>query len=238
MTMNADPEELEELVVADDPTDHTPAHLLDDPAAEDDDSGHSPRQFDEDTGTLHPDARGALVALLKERFIAAETHKIEWKGLTAHHADVRSRLNDMYLDLVYDAKYEVAYKVQVRNVDSTRTFPYLLRSMSWNREQTIVLVHLCITHRNQTVAGAARAVVSTSDIHAFAASVRPPTATDHHMDAGRVTRAIDAIRSAGLLQKTSEESVFVVAPVIERLMTLDKLRDLLTYLNSEEASDD
>lgn len=243
MTMSADFGEVEDLVIevediaiAEDLTDHTPEHLR--VGEEPDDERLSPVEFDGDSGTLHPDARAALVALLNNRFITAAEDAKVWKGLTAHRADIRSRLNDMYLDLEYDARYEVAFKVQVRNVDSTRTFPPLLRAMTWTREQTVVLVHVRAAHRNQTVAGAARALVSASDIQAFALSVRPSTATDLHMDAGRVSRAIDAVAATGLLEKTKEEGVYVISPVIERLMSVSKLRELLTFLTSEETSDD
>lgn len=221
----------------DDPTDRTPLELLDEETNADDENTPV-REFDGDSGTLHADARAALVSILSNRFITAATHKKEWKGLTAHRSDIRSRLNDMYLDLEYDARYEVAFKVQVRNADSTRTFPHLLRSMTWTREQTVVLVHLCTAHRNQTVAGASRAVVTAADIHAFAVSVRPKAATDHHMDAGRVDRAILAVMATGLLDSTKEEGVYVVSPVIERLMPVTKLRELLAFLIPEDPTDD
>lgn len=238
MTTNADFEEVTELdTIADDPTDRTPLDLLGE-EREVDDERSTIVQFDGDSGTLHADARAALVALLSNRFITAATHNKEWKGLTTHRYDIRSRLNDLYLDLEYDSRYDVAFKVQVRNTDSTRTFPHLLRSMTWNREQTIVLVCLCIAHRNQTVAGASRAIVTAADIHAFTVSVRPKSATDHHMDAGRVDRAIFAVAATGLLDSTKEEGVYIISPVIERLMPVTKLRELLTFLTSEDPTND
>ncbi|WP_438354657.1 DUF4194 domain-containing protein [Microbacterium sp. CJ88] len=238
MTTSSDFDEVADLdTVIDDPTDSTPRELLGEEPDIDDDNP-TIVEFDGDIGTLHPDARAALVALLSDRFITAATHKREWKGLAAHRYDIRSRLNDLYLDLEYDARYEVAFKVQVRNTDSTRSFPHLLRSMTWNREQTIVLVFLCIAHRNQTVAGASRALVTTADIHAFAVSVRPKAATDHHMDAGRVDRAILAVAATGLLDSTKEEGVYEVSPVIERLMPVTKLRELLAFLATEDPTDD
>ncbi len=234
----ADFEAVSDFVADDDePSDRTSLELLDE-EPEHEDANPTVVEFDGDTGTLHADARAALVALLSNRFIAASTHKKEWKGLLAHLYDIRSRLNDMYLDLEYDARYEVAFKVQVRNTDSTRTFPYLLRSMTWTREQTVVLVHLCRVHRNQTMAGVSRVVVAAADIQAFAASVRPKTATDHHMDAGRVERAITTIATAGLLEPTKEEGVFIISPIIERLMPVTKLRELLSFLTSEDSTDD
>lgn len=238
MTTSADFDEAPDVdTEVEDPTDRTPVELLDEEQNTDDESP-TVVEFDGDTGTLHADARAALVALLSNRFITAATHKSEWKGLTAHRYDIRSRLNDMYLDLEYDAQYDVAFKVQVRNTDSTRTFPHLMRSMTWTREQTVVLVHLCIAHRNQTVAGASRAVVTTADIHAFAVSVRPKTATDHHMDAGRVDRAIASVAATGLLDSTKEEGIYVISPVIERLMPVTRLHELLTFLTAEEPTDD
>lgn len=238
MMTNDDFEEVVELdSMVEDLTDHTPIQLLDEEQLVDDEIS-SVVEFDGDSGRLHADARAALVALLSNRFITAVTHKKEWQGLKVHRSDIRSRLNDMYLDLEYDDKYDVAFKVQVRNTDSTRTFPHLLRSMTWNREQTIVLICICIAHRNQTVAGASRALVTAADVHAFAVSVRPKTATDLHMDAGRVDRAVAAVAATGLLDSTREEGVFVISPVIERLMPVTKLRELLSFLTSEDSTDD
>lgn len=238
MTTSADFDEVADLgTELYDPTDRTNSEVLEE-QPDSDDADPTVVEFDGDTGTLHPDARGALVALLSNRFIAADTHSKEWKALKAHRYDIRSRLNDMYLDLEYDAEYEVAFKVQARNTDSTRTFPHLLRSMTWNREQTVVLVHLCTVHRSQTVAGASRAVVTAADIQAFAVSVRPKTATDHHMDAGRVERAVATLVATGLLDSTKEEGVYVISPVIRRLMPVTKLRELLTFLTSEIPTDD
>lgn len=236
--MTSDFQELDDTVAelsVDDLTDRTPEDLYDEPEQEVDDDLSSV-EFDGDTGTLTAEVRSALVAILNERFITSDTHKKEWQTLTVAHAQVKSRLNDMYLDLEYDAKYEVAFKVQVRNADSTRGFPALLRAMTWNRDQTAVLVHLCLTHRDQTSSGASRAVVSRSDIHAFIGGNRPKTATDQYMDGRRVNNAIEAVAAAGLLDKTAEDGVYTISPALPRLLPLTRLRELVTYFT--EASND
>ena len=237
--MSTETEELKDKVNDEfDPTDHTPDEYLVEVVDEEGNMSHA--EFDGDAGTLGPDARRALVAIVNQRFITSDTHREEWKALVQSHGEVKSRLNDMYLDLVLDLKYEVAYKIQVRNVDSTRSFPLLLRAMSWNREQTAVLVYLRLAHRDQTADGASRGIVSAGDIQEFVASTRPKTATDQYMDTGRVTRAIDAIVMTGLLDATKEAGVFVISPALDRLMPLSKLHELLEYLTTslKERSDD
>jgi len=238
--MSTDAHELDEEIEAEfDLTDRIPDEYLDEVVEQDDDD-LSHAEFDGDTGTLDADARRALVAILNHRFITSATHRKEWKALTSAYAAVKSRLNDMYLDLVFDEKYEVAYKFQVRNVDSTRPFPSLLRAMTWTRDQTAVLIYLRLAHRNQTAGGASRAVVSATDIQEFVAATRPTTATDQFMDTGRVTRAIDAVAATGLLESTRESGVFTVSPVLDRLMPLSKLQELLEYFSTtpkENSSD-
>ena len=202
-----------------------------------DDGSMTHAEFDGDTGNLTADVRDAIVALMTERFISSDTHKREWKALVGNTEAVRTQLHNMYLDVEVDDRYEVAYKFQVRSQDSGRGYPILLRAMSWNREQTALLVHLRVFQRNQLASGVSRVVVNDADIHAHFAALRPKTATDHHMDATRVKTAIEATKRSGLLAATKQPGVYIVSPVLERLLPLPKLRELLSFFNTETGED-
>ena len=68
--------------------------------------------FEGDEGGLEYAQRHALVTLLKQRFISARTHPRDWQVLVEHERLLRSRLNDLFLDLAVDRGREVAWKRQ------------------------------------------------------------------------------------------------------------------------------
>src|SRR5690606_33974936 len=103
--------------------------------------GASVSLFEGDEGGLEFSQRQALVTLLKQRFISARTHPRDWQVLVEHERVLRSRLNDLFLDLAVDRTREVAWKRQATPETGGR-FPTLLHDSAWSREETIVLVHL------------------------------------------------------------------------------------------------
>ncbi|WP_127793753.1 DUF4194 domain-containing protein [Agromyces sp. LHK192] len=194
--------------------------------------------FDGDKGNLGVDVRHAIVAIMRDQFITRDTHKREWKALITNRDDVKTHLNNMYLDLELDEVNGVAYKFQVRNQDSTRGFPTLLRALQWNREQTTLLVHLRIVQRHQIGGGAARAIVNATDLQDHFASIRPKTATNHLGDATRLKNAIEFVRKSGLLIETKQAGVYVVSSVLERLLPLPKLQELTVFFSNETGESD
>src|SRR4051794_26060136 len=68
--------------------------------------------FEGDEGGLSLDQRRALVALMKNRYISAAQNSHEWRTLVEDPAPIKSRLNDMFLDLHLDRHNEVAHKRQ------------------------------------------------------------------------------------------------------------------------------
>ncbi|UUZ58669.1 DUF4194 domain-containing protein [Nocardioides sp. B-3] len=94
-----------------------------------------------DEGGLEHGQRLAPVTLLKQRFISARTHPRDWRVLVEHERVLRSRLNDLFLDLQIDRAREVAWKRQAVSETGSR-LPTLLYDAAWSREETLVLVHL------------------------------------------------------------------------------------------------
>ena len=68
--------------------------------------------FEGDEGGLEYAQRHALVTLLKQRFISARTHPRDWQVLVEHERLLRSRLNELFLELQVDRVREVAWKRQ------------------------------------------------------------------------------------------------------------------------------
>ncbi|WP_299931506.1 DUF4194 domain-containing protein [uncultured Nocardioides sp.] len=193
--------------------------------------------FEGDEGGLDHAQRRALVTLVKQRFISARTHPRDWVVLVEHERLIRSRLNDLFLDLQVDRAREVAWKRQATSETGSR-FPTLLYDAAWSREETIVLVHLRDRLRAGVASGDARVFVDREDIVGHVASFRPAHATDVAGDDKRARNAITSIIKAGLLIGTASEERFEISEAVEPLIPLELLQELLDALvaaNSGEA---
>lgn len=182
-----------------------------------------------DEGGLEYAQRHALVALLKQRFVSNRTHPRDWQVLVDHERVLRSRLNDLFLELHVDPVREVAWKRQATSETGSR-FPTLLYDAAWSREETIVLVHLRDRLRAGAAAGESRVFVDREDVVAHVAGFRPPHATDEAGDEKRARNAVASLAKAGLLIPTASEERFEVSEAVEPLLPLELLQELLEAL--------
>ncbi|HZM74557.1 MAG TPA: DUF4194 domain-containing protein [Candidatus Limnocylindrales bacterium] len=192
--------------------------------------------FEGDDGGLELPQRRVLVALLKQRFITSQSHPKEWKTLTANPRPIRSRLNDLFLDLHLDTGREVAYKRQVVPEGGGR-FPTLLHDTAWSREETILLVYLRTRSRSEEAAGTSRTYVDRQDMLEHVATLRPAHATDHAADGRRAINAIESLSRAGLLIGASTADRFEVSRAIDVLLPLERLQELLRWLKAQHTTD-
>lgn len=193
-----------------------------------------------DEGGLEYAQRRALVALVKQRFISARTHPRDWQVLVEHERVLRSRLNDLFLDLQVDRVREVAWKRQAVS-ETAHKFPTLLYDAAWSREETLVLVHLRDRFRAGTAAGEERVFVDREDIVDYVASFRPAHATDVSGDEKRARNAVASINKAGLLIGAPGDDRFEISEAVEPLLPLELLQELLAALqraNSAEPEGD
>ena len=187
--------------------------------------------FEGDEGRVELGQRRAFVALLKHRFITARTHPAEWRTLLAHTTLLQSRLNDLFLDLHLDREREVAFKRQAVPDGGTR-FPTLLFDKAWSREETILMVYLRSRSRAEEVTGGTRVYVDREEMLEHVASLRPGHATDRAGDARRAGNAVDALNKAGLLVGARDADRFEVSPAIDVVLPLERLQELLTWLDA------
>jgi hypothetical protein len=145
MNLDDDSTTDESLARADDVLDSVESVLDDDPFLRSDHGDDladtaSVSLFEGDEGTLEHGVRHALVALLKQRFVSARTHPRDWRTLVENERVLRSRLNDLFLDLQMDREREVAWKRQAVPETATRaltnaTLPYVsaIAGKGWDR---------------------------------------------------------------------------------------------------------
>jgi hypothetical protein len=192
--------------------------------------------FEGDEGGLEYVQRHALVTLLKQRFISARTHPRDWRVVVEHQRVLRSRLNDLFLDLAVDPVREVAWKRQATSETGSR-FPTLLYDTAWSREETIVLVHLRDRLRAGLASGDARVFIDREDLVDYVASFRPVHATDEAGDEKRARNAVVSIVKAGLLIGTSGEDRYEISEAVEPLLPLELVKELLEALQRANGTD-
>ena len=193
--------------------------------------------FEGDEGGLTVEQRRTLVLLLKHRYISAALQPAEWQTLLRSQGLLKSRLNDLFLDLHIDLHYEVAFKRQAVAEGGDR-FPTLLHDVSYTREETILLVLLRQRFRSERANGHDIVIVDRDNLVENVGHFRPEHATDRWGDARRATAAVDALAKARVLLKTSDPDRFRVSAVIEVLLPVERLSELLEWLVSQNADPD
>jgi hypothetical protein len=191
--------------------------------------GRSLSLFEGDEGALTYEQRCTLVFLIKHRYISAEEHPAEWRTLTEGPVQLRSRLNDLFLDLHIDPHAQIAFKRQAV-LEGDGRFPTLLHDIAHTREETILLVFLRQRFRSERADGADAVIVDREELLDAVAHFRPRDANDRSGDTRRVENAVLSLQRSGILLKTADEQRLRVAPVIEVMLPLPRLRELLDTL--------
>lgn len=185
--------------------------------------------FSGDDGALSLEQRRALVSLLRGKFVSAAGNPVEWRVIREHSQLIKSRLNDMFLDLHLDLQHEVAYKRKVIS-DSGADFPTLLQDTSYTREETILLVGLRLRYRTEQQAGHDDVTVERAELLEYIRTFRPPHATDRSRDNGRAEKAIDNMIAAKVLSRTNDADRLRISSVIAVLLPLARLAELHEWL--------
>jgi hypothetical protein len=192
--------------------------------------------FDGDEGGLSLAQRRTLVTLMKNRYISAAQNPTEWRVLVETPTAIKSRLNDMFLDLHVDHQHEVAFKRQANAEGGSRQFPTMLHDTAYTREETILMVFLRHRFQSDRSAGHDTVHVDREDLMAHVTTFRPSHATNRSGDDKRTGNAIDALIKAKILLKTNDTERLRVSPVIAVLLPLPRLQELWEWLLLENES--
>jgi len=177
-----------------------------------------------DTGELPWETRRALVQLLAGPSLEARRHPKLWPVVVRDEAVLRSRLAELFLELVLDVDSKVAFTRQadVGDVDS----PILLRRAQLTFLDSILLLYLrqCLT---QADARGDRAVVSGDEIQEHLSLYQAAASTDRAGFAKRVHASIEKIKKHSILQKIrSSEDRFEVSPTLKLLFSAEEIQAL------------
>lgn len=188
--------------------------------------------FAGDKGQLSLDARRVFAMLLQRRFIEAVEDKWAWEHILKNQNDLESRFHDMFLDLVVDRNYGVAYKTQLRHEELN--IPILLRDDSYKRAETVVLVYLRSAFRQQVSQGAGAAFVDQEELAQHAMSFFASDETNLALRQREVVAGIDQLAREGILKEASEGR-YRISPIIEVLMPIERIKQLSTWIEERIA---
>lgn len=185
--------------------------------------------FRGDTGELPIDTRRVLVQLLLGPSVDARRQSRLWPVLLRDESIIRSRLHDLFLEVVIDHEQRVAFTRQVISEDID--VPILLRKASLTFLETALLLFLR-QRLTQADAQGERAVVSLGDMQQHLSVFERDSNPDHAKFERQIANAVDKAKKLSLLQfiRGSGER-YEVSPTLKLLFSAEEIQDLTrTYV--------
>lgn len=180
--------------------------------------------FDGDTGALPLDARRALCQLLSGPSVDAGRHSQLWPAVLRYEAPLRSRLNDLFLELVLDRDAGVAFTRQV-DTGELET-PVLLRSSPLTFIDSVLLLHL----RQQLAEADAqghRAVVEEAVLVDALSVYEKNLSTDRAGFNKRVAASITKMKENHVLEKLrGGDDRYEISPALKLLFSAEDVQNL------------
>jgi hypothetical protein len=177
-----------------------------------------------DVGDLALDTRRVLVQLLAGPSLEARRHSQLWPILLRDEALIRSRLAELFLDLVLDRDTQVAFTRQADAGDLE--VPVLLRRAPLTFIDSVLLLFLR-QRLSQADVHAERAVIATDEIIEFLTTYERAANTDRAGFAKRVHASIEKIKKHSILQKIrAAEDRFEVSPTLKLLFSVEEIQAL------------
>jgi hypothetical protein len=202
--------------------------MIDDPASNDALDEYNLDDDSEGSGgsRLPAAARRALTTLLTNRYIIRSRNRSVWDALLLYENEIRERLADMYLLLVVDKDYEVAFKRQDPADDAPRL---LRRDRPLHRDASLLLVHLRKEH-TYTDAIDEPVMITRVQVAEFLRPFREEGDGDEARFDKRVDAAIRAVADLKLLTPDPDaEYLFAVSPAVVPLIGADEMIRMERY---------
>ncbi|MCZ8176556.1 MAG: DUF4194 domain-containing protein [Burkholderiaceae bacterium] len=180
--------------------------------------------FAGDTGQLPLETRRVLVQLLLGPSIDATRQRHLWPVLLRDEAVLRSRLHDLFLELVVDTDQQVAFTRQVvaEDIDA----PVLLRKAHLTFLETALVLFLR-QRLTQADAAGERAVVSYEDMQAHLGVFERVANADQARFGRQVVGAIEKVKKLSLVRLLpGGQQRFEVSPTLKLLFPAEAIQAL------------
>lgn len=193
--------------------------------------------FDGDTGQLRVPTRRVLVQLLLGPFIDRRRHPVLWEDLLQDERVIRSRLHELFLNLILDRDAGVAFTRQVVS-DEVRV-PVILRRANLTFLESALLL-LLRQRLAQAAAQDERAAIDRQDILEHLRVYERAANTDQVRFERQMENALEKGKRLGLLQAVrGNDERFEISPTLQLLFPAAEIEELATtYQHLRGASAD
>lgn len=180
--------------------------------------------FPDDRGQLAEQTRRVLVQLLRGPAVDGRRHPKLWPVLLQEEATLRSRLHELFLELIVDRDMEVAFTRQVSSADID--VPILLRRVQLTFFDTVLLLFLRQRLTSSDAQGE-RAVASSQEMRDHLQVFEKQGNVDHSRFDRQMDKTIDRANTLGLLHKIrGSEGRYEVSPTLKLLLPAEEVQEL------------
>ena len=180
--------------------------------------------FPGDTGRLPDASRRALLELIRGPYLAADQNPAVWSALRSDEPEIRSRLHDLYLDLVLDAEGGFAFVRNVADLEGAG-LPRTIRSLPLTFLDTAML--LVLRQALLAAHGERRVIVGRDEVFEQLAVYR--TVDRDERDFGRrlnsswqrMRRDLRVVHAAG---RAGDEDRVELSPVLRLIVDAEQVR--------------
>lgn len=189
--------------------------------------------FNGDTGQLPMETRRVLVQLLLGPALDAERQSKLWPVLLRDERVLRSRLHELFLELVIDHEQRVAFTRQVSAEEAD--VPVLLRKAPLTFIQSALLLFLR-QQLTQADARGERAVLSRAEMVEHLGVFEPEGSTDRAKFERQASGAVDKAAQLNLIRRLrGGEERYEVSPALKLLFPAEEIQALTrTYAELAE----
>ena len=192
--------------------------------------------FPQDKGAIPLEVRRVLVQLLLGPSIDARRQTKLWPVLLRHESLIRSRLHELFLELVIDSDQEVAFTRQV--LSDEIEIPVLLRRAPLTFLDSVLLLFLR-QRLTQSDAQGERAVLALQEIEEHLMVFKRQGSVDHARFDQQIENAIEKAKRHSLLQKIrGSEDRYEVSPTLKLLFPAEEIRELTALYARLAAAED
>lgn len=170
-----------------------------------------------DTGTLAPELREVLVKLLRGPYLSSTgADEKSWLALRENESEIRSRLHDMYLELVIDEHTGYVFSKNVELIDMT--VPHLMRKQTLTNAQTMLLVRA----RQLQLRASAQNLVAYLDFEEIKEFLRPWLKMNGVQDEAKLNdrcrSAISGLVKNSILKEVEKDTRYQVQEIVAGLL--------------------
>lgn len=193
--------------------------------AADDSELISNKLFAGDCGELDLHTRRTLMQLLSGPFISNRKNSKLWASLRKNEKIIRSRLSELFLDLIIDEDQQIAF-IKQAEVDNIEV-PTLLRKSQLTFLESALILHLRRQLSQADIAGE-RAVISLAEIFDHLSVYERGTSTDRAGFVKKVNSAIVKLKGNNILQLIrGTQDRYEISPTLKILFSATEITALI-----------